>query len=91
MINIFCKDEEGYHEINIKSYDYILFKRNMEKEKYQIYLIPEGKYYFVTKAEYENHVNESEIEDTKPDDVEFEMDMDLDDDAPESELCEAKK
>ncbi|MFA7287362.1 MAG: hypothetical protein WC055_00635 [Melioribacteraceae bacterium] len=90
MINIFCKDDEGFYEISIKSFDYILFKRNLKKKEFQLFLIPEGKWYRTTEAEYENLCNESEIEDTKPSDLEFEMDMDLEDDEPVDE-CEVEK
>lgn len=93
MITISCIDlrTKKTCEISIKDYSNIIFRKtiddkNEKKDKYEVLLISEGVWYATPKEEFENHLEESDIEDS------MELDINLDDDeAPESvEECEVK-
>jgi len=79
MIPISCIDvhrEDGKTiicEITVKDYSQVAFKiERDEKEDRYFMLLPDGKWYRVPEDEYNNHIYESEIEDT------CELDIDMD-------------
>lgn len=75
MITISCVDPEDHkiYEMNVKSYDLLTFKKDIEEDKYYIMIAPEAKWYSVPFEEYDVHLEESENEDGACD---LEIDLD---------------
>lgn len=91
MITFSCVDPRTKKtcEISIKDYSNIIFRKtiddkNEKKDQYEILLISEGAWYATVEDEFNNHLEESDIEDS------MELDINLDEDET-AEGCEAEK